>query len=201
VTVTLILTWTCTLTATRSRRARRPLIWSVSAVSRADCTDDCGPLWSQCSLDLCFVIWIWVWHGGLRGCGAGSVARLAIGCGRVLFLLPGLAQILGSCARHCHRSACAAWMADPRACPPAQDPTWRCDLCVTLSSRSVGRMVDPEVVVELKQAGLRREASMNVWRRAEKTWPRWLAYRGGGRMDAAAGISSAAKARGSLVTS
>lgn len=92
-------------------------------ILRADCTGECVPLWSPYCLDLCLMTWTWVWHGELRGCGVGCVATMAIECECVLDLFRGLDQNLGSCARHCHRSACAAWMAGPKAFPPAQDPT------------------------------------------------------------------------------
>lgn len=69
--------------------------------------------------------WTWAWHGELRGYGVDCAATMAIasGCECVLDLFPGLGQILEGCARHSHRSACAVWMAGPKAFPPAQDPT------------------------------------------------------------------------------
>lgn len=123
------------LTSTsRSRSARRPSIWSVTVTSRAGCMGGRGPLWTHSCLYLCSATGIGACHGVLRGCGVGCVVRMAMDRECVLFLFPALARTLGSCALHCRRFACAAWRAEQKPFPPAQDPTWRCNCCVFLSN-------------------------------------------------------------------
>ena len=82
-----------------------------------------------------------VCHGVWKGYGVGFVVRLAIDREYVLFLFPALALTLGSCARHCHRSACAAWRAELDPFPPAQDPTWWRSLCVALGGSKAGEEI------------------------------------------------------------
>lgn len=234
VTVTLILTSiltsTLTLIATRSLSAKPPLIWSVSGsvISRVGCRGDFGLLCCHCCLDPRSAILIWAWHDGSRGCGVCCVANLAIGRGRVLFLFLFLVLglvLLGSCARHCRRFACAAWMAGPSAFPPAQDPTWRSVISVCVSpeesksgangfvgrwwklkqedglrqngipARSSKQQADPQAGVKFGGRQKRDPGCRAGWANINR------AGVAAGIWQQGAGISSAAKARGSLVTS
>lgn len=76
-----------------------------------------------------------VCHVVLRDRAVDCVVRLATDGECVLVLFLALALNLGSCARHCHHSACAASRAGQEPFPRAQDLTWRCDLCVALRNR------------------------------------------------------------------
>lgn len=122
-TATLTVTSTSILIATRSLSAKLPSIWSVTVILRVGCMRDRDRLCLHYYLDLCFVTGIVVCRVVLRGCGVGRVVKQVMDRAWVLVLFLALALNLGSCARHCHRSACAAWRAGQEPSPRAQDPT------------------------------------------------------------------------------